>query len=122
MQVAGPETNMTVKIYHNPQCSNSRKALEIVRARGVSPEIVEYLKTPPTRAELAELVATMEVGARDIVRSKEPIYAELGLDGADDATLLGAMAANPILMNRPIVVTDKGARLCRPGEIVLEIL
>jgi len=113
---------MKVTIYHNPQCSNSRKALEIIRTIGVEPEIVEYLKAPLTREQLTMLVAHMGVSPRDIVRSKEAVYAELALDGADDAALLDAMAAHPALMNRPIVATDKGARLCRPGEMVTEIL
>ncbi|HEY4077294.1 MAG TPA: arsenate reductase (glutaredoxin) [Rhizomicrobium sp.] len=113
---------MKVIIYHNPQCSNSRKALEIIRTSGIEPEIVEYLKTPLTREELTALVTRMGVGARDIMRTKEAVYTDLGLDGASDAALLDAIAAHPALMNRPIVVTDKGVRLCRPAETVTKLL
>jgi arsenate reductase len=113
---------MTVTIYHNPRCGTSRGALEIIRARGIEPKIVEYLKTPLTRGELAALAAKMKAPVREMVRAKEPLYAELKLDGADDARLLDAMAENPILMNRPIVVTPKGAKLCRPSETVESIL
>jgi arsenate reductase len=113
---------MTVTIYHNPSCSNSRKALEIIRARGIEPTIVEYLKTPLTPQKLRHLIHDMHVPVRDAMRTNEPAYADMELDGADDDTLLCAMAAHPILMNRPIVVTDKGAKLCRPGESVADLL
>ena len=115
---------MGVTIYHNPRCGTSRSALELIRAAGIEPRIVEYLKTPLDRAALAALVARMGVPARAVLRAKEDLAGELGLRDpavADDA-LLDAMAANPILMNRPIVVTDKGARLCRPAESVREVL
>lgn len=113
---------MQVTIYHNPKCSTSRNALEIIRAKGIEPTIVEYLKTPLSKPELAALIKKMGVPVRDVVRSKEPVYAELGLDGASDDALLDAMAKHPVLMNRPIVVTEKGARLCRPGEVVTSLL
>jgi arsenate reductase len=120
---AGEEAlNMTVTIYHNPSCSNSRKALEIIRAKGIAPEIVEYLKTPLAPNELRALVKKMRVPVREVMRTQEPVYAEMKLDGADDDTLLAAVAAHPILLNRPIVVTDKGARICRPGETVVDLL
>ncbi|HEY0303186.1 MAG TPA: arsenate reductase (glutaredoxin) [Rhizomicrobium sp.] len=121
---------MTVTIYHNPDCSNSRGALALLRERGIAPAIVEYLKAPPRRAELEVLAARLKAGAgsgwpglRDgMLRTKEPVYAALKLEAADDAALLDAVAAHPVLLNRPIVVTAKGARLCRPPERVLEIL
>ena len=114
---------MHVTIYHNPNCSNSRKALEVIRAHGVEPHIVEYLKTPLTPHELRHLIHDqMHVQVRDVIRSKEPVYAELKLGDADDDTLLAAMAVHPILLNRPIVVTPKGAKLCRPGELVEGLL
>lgn len=113
---------MNITIYHNPKCSNSRGCLALIRAAGHEPRIVEYLVTPPSRAELAALVAKMGIAPRDLVRAKEAVYAELDLDGASDDALLEAMAAHPVLMNRPIVVTDKAAKLCRPAELVKELL
>lgn len=114
---------MTVTIYHNPSCSNSRKALEIIRSRGIEPAIVEYLKTPLTPQKLRHLIKEqMKVSVRDVMRTKEAAYAQMKLDEADDDTLFCAIAAHPILLNRPIVVTGKGARLCRPGETVEELL
>ena len=117
---------MTVTIYHNPNCSNSRGALALLRARGIEPSIVEYLKTPLSRAELAALAQRLAEtagaawpGLRDgMMRTKEAVYATLGLDGASDDALLDAMAAHPILMNRPIVTTAGKALLCRPPERV----
>src|SRR5689334_14597628 len=110
---------MTVTIYHNHNCSNSRKALEIIRAHGIEPTVVEYLKTPLTPQKLRHLIHdALKVPVREVMRTKEAAYDEMKLDGADDDTLYCAMAAHPILLNRPIVVTDKGARLCRPGEMV----
>jgi arsenate reductase len=114
---------MQVTIYHNPSCSNSRKALEIIRSHGIEPHIVEYLKSPLAPEELRHLIREqlkMRVG--DVIRTKEPVYAEMDLEGRDDDTLLAAMALHPILLDRPIVVTPKGARLCRPGEGVTAIL
>ena len=113
---------MAVTIYHNPKCSNSRDALEIIRRAGIEPTIVEYLDAPLTAADIAALLAAMKAKPRDIMRAKESIFAELHLDGASDAQLIEAIAANPILLNRPIVVTDKGARLCRPPELVRDLL
>jgi arsenate reductase len=113
---------MTVTIHHNPKCGTSRNVLEILRSRGIEPVIIEYLKTPLTRDEIAALAKKMNAPVRDIVRAKEPLYAELNLAEADDDALLDAMAAHPILFNRPIVVTPKGIKLCRPSETVAELL
>jgi len=113
---------MTVTIYHNPQCSNSRKALDIIRARGIEPKVIEYLKTPLTQQQLRQLIHAMNVPVRDVMRTQEAAYGEMKLDGADDDTLFAAIAAHPILLNRPIVVTGKGAKLCRPGETVEALL
>lgn len=112
---------MKATIYHNPLCSNSRAALEILRARGVETEVIEYQKTPLTRDQLAALVAKLGVPAREILRWKEKAAEGLKSD-APESALLDAMAAHPVLMNRPIVVTAKGAKLCRPGETVQELL
>jgi arsenate reductase len=114
----------TVTIYHNPQCGTSRNVLALIRNAGIEPEVIEYLKTPPTREKLQELIAQMAVPVREAIRQKEAIYKELGLDDpalGDDA-LMDAMLAHPILINRPIVVTPLGTRLCRPSEAVLDIL
>lgn len=115
---------MTPKIYHNPKCSTSRNALAIMIASGETPEVVEYLKTPPSKAELTALIEQMPATPQDIIRSKESLYTELGLDkeGVTDEQLIDAMIANPILINRPIVVTDKGVALCRPLERVFDLL
>ena len=113
-----------VTIYHNPRCSTSRRTLELVRAAGVEPRVVEYLKTPPARDELAELGQRMGVAPRAILRAKEDLAGELGLrdPAVDDEALLTAMAANPILIERPIVASGRGARLGRPPEAVLDVL
>ena len=113
---------MTVTIYHNPKCSNSRACLALISEAGVEPRIVEYLKTPLSRAELGALVTKMGIGPRDLVRPKEAAYAELNLTNADDEALLDAMAAHPILINRPIVVTATGAALCLPPERVKALI
>ena len=113
---------MTERIYHNPRCSTSRKTLEFLREVGIDPEIVLYLKNPPTRAELASLIADAGIDVRAAVRKREPIYAELGLGSASDEELLDAMAQHPILIERPFVVTAKGTRLARPLEKVREIV
>jgi len=113
---------MTVTIHHNPGCSNSRGALEIIRAQGIEPVVIEYLKTPLSRDELAALVKKMGVSFRDVVRTKEAVYADLRLDSAGDDVLLDAVVKHPILLNRPIVVTPKGAKLCRPPELVRDLL
>jgi len=120
--MAATITGMRITIYHNPKCSNSRRCLEIIRDEGFEPTIIEYLKYPPTVAELERLSGKIGVSIHEMIRTKEPVYAELGLADTGDARLLKAVAAHPILLNRPIVVTDKGAKLCRPPEIVREIL
>ena len=115
---------MYVIIYHNPRCGTSRVALGLIRNAGVEPQIIEYLKTFPTRAMLLQLAARIGVPLRDLLRDKEPIFRELGLKDknlSDDA-LLDALEAHPILLNRPIVVTPKGVRLCRPSELVIDLL
>ena len=115
---------MTATIYHNPACGTSRNVLALLRERGETPEVIEYLKTPPSRARLVELIAAMGIGVRGAMRTNVAPYAELGLDNpalGDDA-LLDAMLAHPILINRPIVVTPKGVKLCRPKELVLDLL
>lgn len=109
-------------IYHNPACSNSRGALALLREHGIAPRIIAYLQTPPDRATLQQLARASGLGLRGLVRTKEPVYQQLGLAQADDDALLDAMTAHPQLINRPIVVTPLGVRLCRPPEIVLEIL
>ncbi|OBY33726.1 arsenate reductase (glutaredoxin) [Mycolicibacter kumamotonensis] len=109
-------------IYHNPRCSTSRKTLDLLRDNGIEPTIVEYLKTPPSRAELAEMIRAAGIGVRDAVRTGETEYAELNLADASDDELLDAMATHPILIQRPFVVTDKGTRLARPIDAVHEIL
>lgn len=113
-----------VTIYHNPQCGTSRNVLALIRNAGIEPEVIEYLKTPPTREALRELVAQMAVPLREVVREKEAVYKDLGLDDATlvDEALIDAMLAHPILINRPIVVTPLATRLCRPSEAVLDIL
>lgn len=112
------------KIFHNPKCGTSRKTLALLRERGIEPEIVEYLKTPPSRDELEELIERMGTGVRSVLRKRGTPYEELGLDDPkwSDAELLDFMVEHPILIERPIVVTPKGVRLCRPMEAVLEIL
>ncbi len=114
----------TVKILHNPQCGTSRNTLAMIRQSGEEPEVIEYLKTPPSRETLIELLDMMGMKPRDLLREKGTPYRELGLDdpALSDEELLQAMMENPILINRPIVVTEKGVRLCRPSEKVLEIL
>jgi len=116
---------MTVTIYHNPNCSTSRNTLGLIRNTGEEPVIVEYLKTPLTKDQLRALLGKLGISARDLLRAKEKLAGELGLTdpAVSDEALLDAMAAHPILMNRPVVVTEKGAKLCRPeSEIVLDIL
>lgn len=115
---------MTVTIYHNPACGTSRNTLAMIRASGVEPTVVEYLKTPPSRAELVRLIAAMGISPRELLRRKGTPYDELGLDNAkwSDDALIDLMLQYPILINRPIVVTPLGVRLCRPSEAVLEIL
>lgn len=109
-------------IYHNPRCSTSRKTLERLRESGVEPTVVEYLKTPPSRTELARMIADAGIEVRAAVRKREALFGELNLAEADDEQLLDAMAAYPILIERPFVVTGKGTRLARPVDAVDEIL
>ena len=113
-----------ITIYHNPRCSNSRAALALLQARGLAPRIVEYLTTPLDRAHLQTLVAATGVPLRELLRSKEAVYQELGLDdpACSEDQLLDAVLQHPVLLNRPIVVTPQGALLCRPPERVLELL
>lgn len=113
-----------VTIYHNPACGTSRNTLAMIRASGVEPEVIEYLKTPPSRDKLVQLMTAMGGGARALLREKGTPFSELGLANpslSEDA-LIDAMLQHPILINRPIVVTAKGVRLCRPSELVLDIL
>lgn len=111
-------------IYYNPSCGTSRKVLGILRDRGLEPTVIEYLKTPPSRAELKDMLAKMGMAPRQLLSRRGTLADDLGLDDpakTDDA-ILDAMQAHPILMERPIVVTDKGVKLCRPAERVLELL
>jgi arsenate reductase len=115
---------MDVTIYHNPACGTSRNTLAMIRNAGIEPKVIEYLKTPPTHSELARMIANAGLSVRQAIREKGTPYAELGLDDptlSDDA-LLNAMLKDPILINRPFVVTPIGTGLCRPSETVLDIL
>jgi arsenate reductase (glutaredoxin) len=109
-------------IYHNPKCSTSRKTLDLLRDNGIEPQVVLYLKTPPTRAQLVDLIADAGIDVRAAVRKRESLYTELGLADASDDELLDAMAEHPILIERPFVTTAEGTRLARPIESVREIL
>jgi arsenate reductase (glutaredoxin) len=109
-------------IYHNPRCSTSRKTLDLLRDNGIEPTVIQYLKTPPSRAELTKMIKAAGIDVRTAVRKREALYDELGLADASDDELLDAMAANPILIERPFVVTPKGTRLARPIDTVREIL
>ena len=115
---------MDVIIYHNPQCGTSRNTLGLIRNAGIEPHIVEYLKTPPTRLLLRQMIQRMDVSVRDVIRQKGTPFQDLGLDdlALSDDQLLDAMMAHPILIERPIVVAPAGVRLCRPSEAVLDIL
>lgn len=115
---------MTVTIYHNPACGTSRNTLAMIRASGVEPNVIEYLKAPPTREKLLDIIEKTGGDIRALIREKGTPCAELGLDNPDlpDAALLDAMLQHPILINRPIVVTAKGAKLCRPSELVIAML
>jgi arsenate reductase (glutaredoxin) len=115
---------MPVTIYHNPKCGTSRNTLAMIRESGEEPEVIEYLKTPPSKTKLKELIKAMGISPRQLLRSKEALCKELGLDddSVSNEQLIDAMIEHPILINRPIVVTKRGARLCRPSEVVLEIL
>jgi arsenate reductase len=115
---------MDVVIYHNPACGTSRNTLAMIRNAGIEPHVIEYLKTPPTRALLVQLLARAGLAVRDVLREKGTPYAELGLGdpALTDDQLLDAIEAHPILLNRPLVVTPKGVALCRPSEAVLDLL
>lgn len=115
---------MDVIIYHNPACGTSRNTLALIRHVGIEPHVIEYLKTPPIRGMVQDLVARMNVPLRDVLREKGTPFGELGLGDPDlsDDQLLDAIEAHPVLLNRPIVVTPKGVRLCRPSEAVLDLL
>jgi arsenate reductase len=115
---------MSITIYHNPDCGTSRNTLAMIRQSGAEPVVIEYLKTPPSRDRLKELIAAMGTPVRAVLREKGTPYKELGLDDPKwtDGELLDFMIAHPILMNRPIVVTPKGTRLCRPSEAVIDLL
>ena len=115
---------MDVIIYHNPECGTSRNTLAMIRNAGIEPHVIEYLKTPPTRTLLRQLVERMDASVRDILREKDTPYEELGLGdpGLTDEQLLDAIEKHPILINRPIVISPKGVKLCRPSETVLDHL
>jgi arsenate reductase (glutaredoxin) len=115
---------MTVTIFHNPRCNTSRTVLGELQAKGLDPKIVEYLKQPPDRAGLIDLLGKLGIGPRALLRRKEAVYGELGLDdpALGDEQLIDAILAHPILIERPIVVTGKGARICRPATRLAEIL
>ena len=119
-----PTPRPDVTIYHNNRCSNSRGALALLREHGIEPTIIDYIATPLTAPELAELIEHLGVPVRDLLRSKEAEYKELGLDSpaASDVQIIAAVAAHPVLLNRPIVITPKGAALCRPPEKVLALI
>lgn len=113
-----------IVIYHNPECGTSRNTLAMIRNAGIEPHVVEYLKTPPSREMLESLIARAGIGARALLREKGTPFAELGLGNADltDAQLIDAMMAHPILINRPLVVSPLGVKLCRPSEEVLDLI
>lgn len=113
---------MIVTLYHNPDCGTSRNVLGLLRHAGVDLRVIEYLKTPPSREVLQTLIGRAGLSVREVVRRKGTPYTELGLEGADDDALLDAMVAHPILINRPIVESDKGVALCRPSDVVLDLL
>lgn len=115
---------MDIVIYHNPACGTSRNTLAMIRNAGVEPHVIEYLNTPPSRALLSQLIARMGIAPRALLREKGTPYGELSLDdpALSDEALIDAMMAHPILINRPIVVSHKGVRLCRPSEAVLDLL
>ncbi len=115
---------MAITIYHNPRCGTSRNTLAMIRQSGEEPQIIEYLETPPDRATLTDLIAQSGLGVREAMRRKDAAYAELSLDdpAVTEDDLIDAMLTNPILINRPFVVTPRGVRQCRPSEVVLDIL
>ncbi|HFI2472520.1 arsenate reductase (glutaredoxin) [Streptococcus sp. SS-4456] len=113
-----------VTIYHNPECGTSRNTLALIRHLGIEPEIIHYLETPPSKEKLVELLAEMDLTAKELLRTNVPPYQEMGIDWdkADEDDILSAMVTEPILINRPIVVSSKGVKLCRPSEVVLDLL
>jgi len=113
-----------VTIFHNPRCGTSRNTLALIRNAGIEPRVVPYLETPPSREQLVQLIAASGLSVREVMRSKEALCTELGLNDASvaDEALIDAMVQHPVLINRPIVVTELGTRLCRPSELVLDIL
>ena len=115
---------MSVTIFHNPNCGTSRNTLALLRDRGIEPIVIEYLKTPPTANQLKKVIAQSGLGIRDFLRTKEKLYTELDLANPKwtDNELIGFLAENPVLLNRPVVATPKGVRSCRPAETVLELL
>jgi arsenate reductase (glutaredoxin) len=115
---------MDVKIFHNSRCGTSRTTLGLIRDAGHEPEVVDYLASPPEREQLRDMIARAGLSVRDAIRTKEAVYGELGLDKPEvgDEVLLDAMVTHPILINRPFVITPKGVRLCRPSDLVQEIL
>jgi len=122
---APDEASMSpITIYHNPKCGTSRNVLQLIRDAGIEPHIIQYLKTPPSRAELVALIAATGAPVRELIRAKEPVYTELNLadPALGDDALIDAMLAHPILINRPLVVTPQGTRLCRPSETVRALL
>jgi arsenate reductase len=114
----------TVTIFHNPKCGTSRNTLALIRNAGIEPQVIAYLETPPTREQLVQLIADCGLSVRDVLRGKGDVYEQLKLDGPTwtDDQLLDFMVAHPILINRPIVVTPLGTRLCRPSELVIDML
>jgi arsenate reductase (glutaredoxin) len=116
--------NSSVTLYHNPNCGTSRNVLALLRERGVEPQVIEYMKHPPTRAEWKQVIAKSGLGVRPFLRTKEKLYSELNLANSKwtDLELIAFLAEHPVLLNRPVVVTAKGARPCRPAETVLELL
>ena len=118
------DSAVDIVIYHNPECGTSRNALAMIRNAGIEPHVVEYLKTPPSRAMLVELIERAGISPRDLLREKGTPYAELGLGDTSlsDEALVDAMMAHPILINRPLVVSPLGVKLCRPSEAVLDLL
>ena len=114
----------TIKIFHNPACGTSRNTLELIRNTGQEPEIIEYLKTPPTQAELTSMIQQAGLSVRDAIRKNVEPYEQLQLEGSShsDAELIALMVEHPILINRPFVVTELGVKLCRPSELVLDLL
>ncbi|HFI0621120.1 TPA: arsenate reductase (glutaredoxin) [Streptococcus suis] len=113
-----------VTIYHNPECGTSRNTLALIRHLGIEPEVILYLETPPTKEKLVEFLAEMDLTAKELLRTNVPPYENMGIDWdkADEDDILSAMVTEPILINRPIVVSSKGVKLCRPSEIVLDLL